>query len=131
MEQSNNTLTAIPNGYAEWRSGIETLIKQAKLRAVLSVNTEMLTLYWHIGREILQKQQRLGWGSQVIVQLSKDLSLRFPDDWGYSDRNLRNMKRFAEIYPDFPIWQVPLAKLEHTDDGEFVQVPLAQIDWYH
>ena len=46
-----------------------------------------------------------------------------PDDKGYSDRNLRNMKRFAEAYPDFPILQVPLAKLENS---EFWQVPLAK-----
>ena len=46
------------------------------------------------------------------MQLSKDLSERFPDDRGYSGHNLRNMKKFASEYPAFPIWQVPLAKLE-------------------
>jgi len=143
MKQIDNRLVTIPNGYAEWRGNIETLIEQAKLRAVLSVNTEMLTLYWHIGREILQKQQQQGWGSQVVRQLSHDLRQSFPDDKGYSERNLNAMLSFARAYPDFPILQVPLAKLEQhpirqdqlakltSDDGEFVQVPLAQIDWYH
>lgn len=103
----------------------------------------MLSLYWRIGCEILEKQKQQGWGANVIKCLSKDLSVHFPDDRGYSARNLRNMKRFAECYTDFPIWQVPLAKLRSLpvsqatltqlskDNAEFVQVPLAQIDWYH
>ena len=62
---------------------------------------------------------------------------------GYSERNLRNMKRFAAEYPNFPflqvplaslegraIWQVPLAKLK-ANGQDFVQVPLAQVTWYH
>lgn len=77
------------------------------------------------------------------MQLSKNLTKRFPYDRGYSERNLRDMKRFAREYPDFPILQVPLAKLrENTiwqvspaelrkDDAEIVQVSLAQITWYH
>jgi hypothetical protein len=116
----------------------------------------MLALYWNIGCDILRKQKELGWGTQVIKQLSQDLRHRFPEDDGYSERNLGYMKQFAAEYPDFPflqvplaklqedeilqvalaentqtpIWQVPLAKLEK--EGEtFVQVPLAQITWYH
>ena len=89
-----------------------------------------LSLYWNIGKQIIEKQEQIGWGKQVIAQLSKDLCSRFPDDRGYSERNLRNMKRFAEAYPTFPIWQVTLAKLE-SEGKEFVQVPLAQISWYH
>ncbi len=142
--------------YQHWRDEIISLIERSKLQAVLNVNKEMLALYWKIGHDILRKQKELGWGTQVVEQLSLDLHRRFPDDDGYSARNLWNMKRFALEYPDFPflqvplaemekdeilqvalaenmqtpIWQVPLAKLEK--DGEtFVQVPLAQITWYH
>lgn len=121
--------TLMPDGYDAWRKAIEDQIETAKLNAALHVNSELLSLYWSIGKDILLKQEERGWGKQVIVQLSRDLSLRFPDDRGYSERNLRNMKRFATEYPDFPIWQVPLAKL--PNDGEFVQVPLTQITWYH
>ena len=109
----------------------------------ISVNADTLTLYWKIGRSILQKQKEKGWGKKVIEQLSKDLSNKFPNDRGYSVRNLGYMKSFAQEYPDFPILQVPLAKLKgqaiwqvspaELEDGEheFVQVPLVQITWYH
>lgn len=139
--RGSNTL--LPNGYAQWRKDIEHLIDTAKLHTALNVNVGTLTLYWNIGKSILQKQEQDGWGKQVIEQLSKDLISRYPDDRGYSVRNLRYMKRFASAYPDFPILQVPLAELrklpilqatlaELENEGrEFVQVPLAQISWYH
>ena len=141
MIRGSNTL--LPNGYAQWRNDIEHLIDTAKLHTALNVNVGTLTLYWNIGKSILQKQEQEGWGKQVIEQLSKDLISRYPDDRGYSVRNLRYMKRFASAYPDFPILQVPLAELrklpilqatlaELENEGrEFVQVPLAQISWYH
>jgi len=139
--RGSNTL--LPNGYAQWRKDIEHLIDTAKLHTALNVNVGTLTLYWNIGKSILQKQEQEGWGKQVIEQLSKDLISRYPDDRGYSVRNLRYMKRFASAYPDFPILQVPLAELKElpilqatlaeleNEGREFVQVPLAQISWYH
>ena len=139
--RGSNTL--LPNGYEQWRKDIEHLIDTAKLHTALNVNVGTLTLYWNIGKSILHKQEQEGWGKQVIEQLSKDLISRYPDDRGYSVRNLRYMKRFASAYPDFPILQVPLAELKElpilqatlaeleNEGRDFVQVPLAQISWYH
>ena len=133
----------MPNGYDVWRKEIIALIEQAKYKAALNVNAELLSLYWKIGNDIIKKQKEQGWGTQVVEQLAKDLSLRFPDDRGYSARNLWNIKRFAVEYPDYPFVQVPLAEIEKAsilqatlaelkEEGkEFVQVPLAQITWYH
>lgn len=89
----------LPDGYAEWRSKIEKLIEKAKLNAAIHVNTDMLSLYWSIGNDIIRKKKELGWGSQVIEQLSVDLTRKFPEDKGYSVRNLHYMRQFAENYP--------------------------------
>lgn len=67
----NNTI--LSTDYQNWKDEIITLIEKAKIQAIVNVNTEMLSLYWKIGCDILQKQEILGWGTQVIVQLSKDL----------------------------------------------------------
>lgn len=149
LEEKNAMITdenkgLLPNGYAEWQKGIAQLIEVSKLRTAISVNADTLTLYWKIGKSIQQKQKEKGWGKKVIEQLSKDLTNRFPDDRGYSARNLGYMKSFAQEYPDFPFLQVPLAKLKgqaiwqqvelailDDKEQEIVQVPLAQITWYH
>lgn len=142
-EITKDSNTLLPTGYVQWRKNIEHLIDIAKLKTAISVNMGTLSLYWNIGKSILQKQEQEGWGKQVIEQLSKDLISRYPDDRGYSKRNLGYMKSFAMQYPDFPFLQVPLAKLKELPilqatlaklEGEgkdFVQVPLAQISWYH
>ena len=134
---------SLPDGYELWRKEIIALIEQAKYKAALSVNSELLSLYWKIGTDIIKKQKEQGWGTQVVEQLAKDLSVRFPDDRGYSARNLWNMKRFAHEYPDFPFLQVPLAEIQNVPilqvalaelkeaGKDYVQVPLAQITWYH
>lgn len=133
----------LPEGYEIWRKEIIALIERAKYKAALSVNSELLSLYWKIGTDIIKKQKEQGWGTQVVEQLAKDLSVRFPDDRGYSARNLWNIKRFANEYPHFPFLQVPLAEIQDKPilqvalaelkegDKNFVQVPLAQITWYH
>lgn len=83
--------------------------------AVFSVNTTLLQTYWEIGMTILKAQKEKGWGVQVIDRLSCDLECAFGKGNGFSVRNLKYMRMFAAEYPDFPI----------------VQVPLAQITWYH
>lgn len=139
----NANTDLLPDGYAEWRKDIEHLIEVAKLRTAINVNADTLALYWTLGKRILAQQRQLGWGANIISKLSVDLSQKFPNDRGYSLSNLKSMRRFAEAYPDFPFLQVPLAKMENIpigqvaldqfkeDDKGFVQVPLAQITWYH
>ena len=132
----------LPEGYANWKKEIITMIEHSKLKAILSVNAEMLNLYWNIGKDILAKQEEQGWGAKVITQLSKDLSARFPEDKGYSVTNLKYMRGFASNYPDFPYIRVQLAELRDlpisqatldqitVSDG-IGQVRLDQISWYH
>ena len=142
-EVINSSALLLPNDYTLWRKSIETLIDTAKLKAAINVNMELLSLYWNIGKQILDKQEKQGWGKKIIEQLSKDLMTKYPDDRGYSIRNLKYMRQFAVAYPQFPFVQVPLAQLKslpilqatlaklENDGTDFVQVPLAQISWYH
>lgn len=72
-------------------------------------------------------QNSLGWGSQIIDQLANHIKKNFPSSTGFSVRNIKYMRSFSEAYPDFPFVQVSLAQ----NADEKVQVPLAQIPWYH
>ena len=96
-------------------SGLKKRIRSAQLKATLAVNQELILLYWQIGREILARQQVEGWGGKVIDRLAKDLKREFPDMQGFSPRNLKYMRAFAEAWPD----------------EQFVHQAGAQIPWKH
>lgn len=87
-------------GYDAFLTDIKQRIRAAQVKAALAVNHEMILLYWHIGQEILARQQRQGWGAKVIDQLSKDLRQEFPQMKGFSRTNLLYMRAFAEANPD-------------------------------
>lgn len=101
----------IPPEYGAWLREVKDAIRQARARAVLSVNAEMSLVYWRIGRDILERQRTLGWGARVVDRLSADLKESFPDARGFSPRNLKYMRRFAEVWPDPAIVQGVLARL--------------------
>lgn len=91
--------------YNAFFNALKTRIRTAQLRASVAVNQELILLYWHIGREILKRQQEEGWGSKVVNRLAQDLKQEFPDMKGFSRTNLLYMRAFAEAYPDEAIVQ--------------------------
>jgi DUF1016 N-terminal domain len=52
----------VPAGYPAWLADLKTRIREARLRAALAVNSELIGLYWRIGRDILERQAEQGWG---------------------------------------------------------------------
>ncbi len=98
-------------GYDELLRDIKARVQAAQVRAALAVNSELILLYWGIGRDILQRQQQQGWGAKVIDQLAGDLRRELPDMNGLSVRNLKYMRSFSEAWPDEPIVQQLVAQL--------------------
>lgn len=107
----NSKIPAEPHDYGDWLQSLKNRIQQAQQRAALAVNRELLLLYWQLGREILQRQDAQGWGSKVIDRLAADLRSAFPDMKGFSPRNLKYMRAFAEAWPDEQIVQQAAAQL--------------------
>jgi len=105
----------LPRDYAKTLGEIKQRIQQERLRVLLAANAAMVLLYWDIGRMILDRQERAGWGARVIDRLAADLHEAFPDMRGFSPRNLKYMRAFAAAWPERAI----------------VQGALAQIPWYH
>ncbi|PYQ63010.1 MAG: DUF1016 domain-containing protein, partial [Acidobacteria bacterium] len=105
----------LPRDYAEVFAELKQRIERERLRAVLSANVAMVLLYWDIGKMILERQGRTGWGAKVIDRLSHDLRDTFPGMKGFSPRNLKYMRAFAAAWPDRAI----------------VQQLAAQIPWFH
>ncbi len=92
---TNNIVTA---EYNILLSELKQRVATSRYRAALSVNKELILLYHHIGKQILESQVKHGWGTRVIDQLSRDLRTEFPDMKGFSPQNLKYMRRFAEEY---------------------------------
>lgn len=108
-------MTQISDGYSTLLSELKQRIRSARLRTVVSVNTELILLYWSIGRDLRARQRAEGWGAKVITRLAADLRRAFPDMKGISTRNLKYMRAFADAWPD----------------EEFVQQVVAQLPWGH
>ena len=105
----------MPESYSAFLGSLKKRIQQERLKVVLSASAALVMMYWDIGMSILQKQDNEGWGAKVIDRLSFDLKDAFPKMSGFSPRNLKYMRKFAESWPDRGI----------------VQEVLAQITWYH
>ena len=97
--------------YTALLASIKERIQSAQVRAALAVNSELVLLYWGIGSEITRRQKEEGWGTKVIDNLARDLKRSFPDMQGFSLRNLKYMKSFAEAWPEEAIVQQAAALL--------------------
>ena len=106
-------MTKLPSDYGRWIQSIKDRVRNAQFRAMVAVNVEQLLLYWDIGRAILDRQKREGWGAKVVQRIATDLVAEFPGAKGFSLRNLKYMRAFAEAWPN----------------REFVQQVVAQISW--
>jgi predicted nuclease of restriction endonuclease-like (RecB) superfamily len=111
MSDRPASLTPPPTGYADWLAELKTRIHGAQQRAALAVNRELVRLYWQIGRDILERQRREGWGAKVIDRLAHDLRTAFPDMKGFSRANLMYMRAFAEAWPETAIVQQAVGQL--------------------
>ena len=108
-------IVPLPADYGAWLAELKALIHTAQQRASLAVNREMVLLYWQIGRDILARQDREGWGAKVIERLAQDLRNAFPNMKGFSRANLMYMRAFADAWPA----------------GEIVQQAVGQLPWGH
>jgi predicted nuclease of restriction endonuclease-like (RecB) superfamily len=122
----------LPGGYAHVLAEIKARVIAERVRIVRTVNAALVLLYWDVGRLILDRQSKEGWGAKVIDRLAADLAQEFPDMRGFSARNLKYMRRLAEIWPDRRIVQRVVARLPWRHNLTLLQrVPdAAERLWY-
>jgi predicted nuclease of restriction endonuclease-like (RecB) superfamily len=101
----------LPPDYAPLLADIEARVRSARIKAGLAANRELLALYWDIGRLILDRQRREGWGAKVIDRLTLDLQRAFPGQQGFSQTNLLFMRAFADAWSEAPIVLRPVRQL--------------------
>ncbi len=102
--------------YRNLIADLKTRVQAAQIKAAVTVNTQLMALYWDIGQQIAERQQASGWGDTVIEQIAKDLSREFQNMKGFSRANLYRMTRFYAFY---------------ASQEEFVAQLVRQIPWGH
>jgi predicted nuclease of restriction endonuclease-like (RecB) superfamily len=127
--------------YPQLLNELKTAVRRARIKVHRAVNTEMLSLYWTIGRAILDRQQRDGWGSKVVDRLAVDLRNEFPDMKGLARSNLKYMRAMAGCWTAEAIGQqavgqlawghvtVLLDKLDDREARDWYAVQAAERGW--
>ncbi|MFJ6848963.1 YhcG family protein [Streptomyces sp. NPDC091271] len=104
----------LPPGFHEMVDDLKSIVRGAHMRAQLKVNTEMLLMYWEIGRTILERQGEERWGTKVVGRIATELRTEFPNQRGFSARNLQYMQQMARTWAE-----------------QFAQQAAAQLPWGH
>ncbi|MEK7256777.1 MAG: PDDEXK nuclease domain-containing protein [Bacteroidota bacterium] len=110
------THSVLPAGYREWFEALKSKIRSRQIKAALSVNSELIRLYFEMGEMLHEKLSVARWGSAVIDKLAADLKKEFPENAGFGRINLYYMVRFFRFY---------------EKETEIVQQLAEQIPWTH
>ncbi|WP_051906794.1 MULTISPECIES: DUF1016 N-terminal domain-containing protein [unclassified Sulfurospirillum] len=102
---------SIDTSYFDFIQELKQKIYSAKSKAIFSANRLMIELYFQIGKEIVAKQEVLGWGKSIVEQMSKDLIKEFGEKSGYSTQNLWYMRQFYLAYKDNPNLQQAVGEI--------------------
>jgi len=92
------TASGLPADYPAFLDSLKSRVQQAQTKAMLSVNRELIELYWDIGRLIVERQEQAGWGQSVIDRISGDIQKAFPGIEGFSSSNISRMRAFFRAY---------------------------------
>lgn len=125
--------------YKNWISALKDKIRSAQIKAALSVNEQMIMLYWDIGKSIVDQQQEHNWGSKIVEQMALDLKRELPDTNGFSRTNLFAMRKFYLFYTDSQLVrqlggliQSDENLIVHPDGGQLHSNSiLCKIPWKH
>lgn len=112
------------NDYKAWVTEIKQHIRQSQVKAAVKVNTELIRMYWTLGKDIAERQSESEWGKGFFNELSQDLKDAFPDMEGFSVTNLKYMKRMYLFYSQSDIIRQQLA-------DELQEHLLFSIPWWH
>jgi predicted nuclease of restriction endonuclease-like (RecB) superfamily len=120
--------STLPEGYKEFVIRLKSKIQTSQIKAVTSVNRELIRLYWDIGKDIVERQEIDGWGSKVIEKIAADLQNEFPGVSGFSPRNVWRMRAFYQAYEGLGKF-LPQAVAEIAENS--LPLALESIPWGH
>ena len=110
-------------GYVQWMADIKQRFRQSQVKAAVRVNTAMLEFYWSVGRDLVVLRAEERWGAGVVKQFALDMRQAFPDETGFSDTNVKYMKRWYLFYYERVIkGQRPVDQIGHQAGDQFEDI---------
>jgi len=125
-QRSPARLNTLPKNYPQFLEDIKSRIRTARIKAALAVNSELIGLYWHIGKSIIERQRAEGWGKSVVEHLAADLQREFPGAGGFSRQNVWYMRAF------YLAWTEQTSNLQRPVgdlDGKNLPRVIGKIPW--
>lgn len=95
-----NERAPLPEGYGETLDRIRASVRATRSQVQRAANTQLIHLYWSIGRILLERGRTARWGSGVLNRLAQDLRAEFPTMSGFSATNLKYMRQLAKTWPE-------------------------------
>lgn len=125
-QPSPGALAGLPAGYSAFLEDIKTRVREAQVRASLSAHRELIDLYWHIGKSIVERQKAEGWGKSIVERLARDMQTGFPGIEGFSRQNIWKMRGFYLAYTE---GVSNLSRPVRDLDGTNLPRPVREIPW--
>ena len=104
------------NEFYSWLNELKDKIHLARRKITYSINSQLLELYWEIGKEVSEKQANSTWGNNFIEKIATELKHEFPDIKGFSRRNIYAINQWYKFY---------------SQKYQFVPQVVAQLPWGH
>jgi len=124
--------------YVEWLTDVKTRFRHSQIKASVRVNTSMLEFYWSIGRDLVALRAEERWGAGVVKQFALDMRHAFPDITGFSDSNIKYMKRWYSFYYERILKSQQVADQIEVEEksqqvADFLEMPgiFGQVPWFH
>ena len=111
--------------YVEWLSNVKARFRQSQIKASIRVNTAMLEFYWSIGRDLVALRAEKRWGAGVVKQFALDMRQAFPNETGFSDTNVKYMKRWYSFYFE------RVTKGQQVADQLEMPEVFGKVPWFH
>ena len=124
MEKKELSITS-DSEYKKLLSELKEKVRSSQLKAAIKVNYELLDLYWTLGEYIVKNQEQHSWGDAFIKSLAKDLQKEFPDMKGFSETNIKYIRRWYSFYIK---GLQGVAEIENNDSNSKGLQPVAQFD---
>ncbi|MBR5974061.1 MAG: DUF1016 family protein [Clostridiales bacterium] len=110
------------DAYQKWLKEISVRYSSCRIKAAVSVNRELISFYWSLGKEIVEREAEKRYGNDFYNSLSRDLKKLIPDTKGFASSNLRYMAKFYSLYSTINFPQAV---------GNLIEDDLFSVPWGH